>query len=116
MTTSASLAFAAAAAAVLASAAGPAFAQSRATRPPAEITVINARSVAVTTFEIATSGDNPRLVGKLARPLAAGQSAKLRLNRPTGCSFFVLARFEDDSENDSDGFNLCGETQIRLVD
>jgi hypothetical protein len=95
---------------------GPAVAQQRAQKPPGEITLINGRTVAVTAFEIATSGDNPRLVAKLAKPLGAGKSIKIKLNKPTGCSFFVLARFEDESENDSDGLNLCGEKQIRLTD
>ncbi|MGL4439952.1 MAG: hypothetical protein ACRCUE_11810 [Bosea sp. (in: a-proteobacteria)] len=95
----------------------PALAQAqRAQRPPAEITVINARTVAMTAFEIATTGEQPRLVGKLSAPLAPGKSAKLKLTRPTGCTFYVLARFEDESENDSDSANLCGEKQIRLTD
>ncbi len=106
--------FATAAIAALATAL-PAQAQ-RVQRAPGEITVINARAVALTAFEVATSGENPRLVGKISRPLAPGQSVKLKLNRPTGCSFFVLARFEDESENDAEGANLCGETQIRLTD
>jgi hypothetical protein len=111
-----SLSFAAAAL-VAATISLPAFAQAqRPQRPPAEITVINARSVALTAFEIATIGEQPRLVGKLNTPLAPGKSVKLKLNRPTGCSFYVLARFEDESENDSDGTNLCGERQIRLTD
>ncbi len=97
------------------SAAVPALAQ-RAQKAPAEITVINARTVALTAFEVATSGDNPRLVGKISRPIAPGQSVKIKLNKPTGCAFFILARFEDESENDSDGTNLCGEKQIRLTD
>ena len=63
----------------------PALAQ-RAQRPPAEITIVNARDVAVTSLEIATTGDNPRLVGRVTRALGPGQSVKLRLNRPTGCS------------------------------
>lgn len=95
----------------------PAHAQGqRAQRPPAEITVINARTVAMTAFEIATTGEQPRLVGKLSAPLAPGKSTKLKLTRATGCNFYVLARFEDDSENDSDSTNLCGEKQIRLTD
>lgn len=97
--------------------ASPVLAQAqRAQRPPAEITVINARTVAMTAFEIATTGEQPRLVGKLSAPLAPGKSVKLKLNRATGCNFYVLARFEDESENDSDSTNLCGEKQIRLTD
>ncbi len=93
----------------------PALAQ-RAPRPPAEITVINARQVPLTMLEIATTGDQPRLVGKLERPLAPGQQTRIRLTRPTGCSYFVLARFSDDSESEADGLNLCGEQQLRLTD
>jgi hypothetical protein len=96
-------------------AATPAFAQ-REPRPPAEITVINARQVPLTVLEIATTGDQPRLVGKLNRPLEPGQQVKLRLTRPAGCSYFVLARFGDDSESEADSLNLCGERQLRLTD
>ena len=105
----------AAAAAASAAIAGPALAQS-AQRPPAELIIINARSVTLTALEIATTGQQPRLVGKLAKPLAPGAQVRLRLTRPSGCTYFVLARFDDDSENDSDSTNLCGERQIRLTD
>jgi hypothetical protein len=87
-----------------------------AARAPAELTVINARTATLTAFEIATTGDQPRLVGKLTKPLAPGKSVKLKLNKPTGCSFFVLARFDDETDNDSESTNLCGEKQIRLTD
>jgi hypothetical protein len=103
------------AAAGLTLAAAPASAQ-RAPRPPAELTIINGRDVAVTMFEIASTGAQPRLVGKLSRPLAPGASVKLKLDKPTGCSFFVLARFQDESESESEGMNLCGEKQIRLTE
>jgi hypothetical protein len=85
-------------------------------RPPAELTIINGRDVAVTMFEIASTGAQPRLVGKLSKPLAPGASVKLKLNRPTGCNYFVLARFQDDSESESESMNLCGEKQIRLTE
>jgi hypothetical protein len=110
-------------AASLAIAASPLFgaavaqAQGRpAARAPAELTIVNARTATLTAFEIATTGDQPRLVGKLTKPLAPGKSVKLKLNRPTGCSFFVLARFDDETDNDSESANLCGEKQIRLTD
>jgi hypothetical protein len=92
----------------------PALAQQQ--RPPAEITIINARQVPLTMLEIATTGEQPRLVGKLERELAPGQQVRLRLTRPAGCSYFVLARFSDESESESDGLNLCGERQLRLTD
>ncbi len=93
----------------------PAQAQ-RAQRAPAELTIINGRGSALTAFEIATTGEQPRLVAKLSKPLAPGKSVKVKLSNPTGCAFFVLARFDDGSENDSDDLNLCGEKQIRLTE
>jgi hypothetical protein len=88
----------------------------RAARPPAQVTVTNARSVPLTAFEIATTGEQPRLVAKLAKPLAPGQSIALRLNRPAGCSYYVLAKFGDDVESDSEGMDLCADRVIRLTE
>lgn len=95
--------------------AGPAAAQ-RAARPPAQVTVTNARSVALTGFEIATTGEQPRLVAKLAKPLAPGKSATLKLNKPAGCSYYVLARFGDEVESDNEGMDLCLDKVIRLTE
>jgi hypothetical protein len=105
----------AAASAGLVLAAGAAQAQ-RAARPPAQVTVTNARAAPLTVFEIATTGEQPRLVAKLAKPLAPGQSIALRLNRPAGCSYYVLARFGDDVESDSEGMDLCADKVIRLTE
>ncbi len=92
----------------------PAFAQSA--KPPAQITVTNMRAVPLTLFEIATGGDQPRLVGKIAKPLAPGKSIAVKLNKPAGCSYFVLARFDDAVETDAEGMNLCKDNVIRLTE
>ncbi len=85
-------------------------------RPPSQITVSNARAAALTQLEIATTGDQPRLVAKLARPLAPGKSIALKLNRPAGCSYYVLARFDDAVEADSEGMDFCRDKVLRLTD
>jgi hypothetical protein len=85
-------------------------------RPPAQIKITNMRAAPLTTFEIATIGEQPRLVAKLAKPLAPGKSAEIKLNKPVGCSYFVLARFDDAAESDSDSMDLCKERVIRLTD
>lgn len=92
----------------------PALAQN--TRPPAQVTVTNARTVPLTLFEIATGGEQPRLVAKLQKPLEPGKSTTLRLNKPQGCTYFLLGRFADDVENDADGWDLCTNRTIRLTD
>lgn len=102
------------AAAVLALTALPAAAQSG--KPHAQITITNQRSVPLNSFEIATAGEQSRLVAKLAKPLAPGKSASLKLNKPQGCTYFVLAKFGDDSESDSDSMDLCRDRVIRLTE
>lgn len=94
--------------------AGPAAAQRA--KPPAQITIHNMRTTPLTTFEIATTGDQPRLVAKLAKPLAPGKSIALKLNKASGCSYYVLARFDDAVETDSEGMDLCRDKVIRLTD
>ena len=98
----------------LLSAALPAAAQRA--KPPAQITITNMRAAPLTVFEIATAGDQPRLVGKIAKPLAPGKSIAVKLNKPVGCSYFVLARFGDDVESDADSMDLCKDRVIRLTE
>ena len=93
----------------------PASAQ-RAPKPPGAITVSNARAAAITQFEIATMGEQPKLVGRLAKPLAPGKSIQLTLKGASGCSYFVLARFEDGSETEAEGVDICADKVVRLTD
>ena len=93
----------------------PALAQ-RAPKPPGAITLSNARAAAVTQFEIATMGDQPKLVGKLTKPLAPGKSMQLTLKGATGCSYFVIARFDDGSETEAEGVDICADKNVRLTD
>ena len=92
----------------------PAMAQGA--KPPAQITIKNMRTAPLTTFEIATGGDQPRLVGKIAKPLAPGKSVAVKLNKPAGCSYFVLAKFGDEVESDADAMDLCRDRVIRLTE
>lgn len=92
----------------------PALAQSA--RPPAQIKITNARTVPLNSLEITTSGEQPKLVARLARPLAPGKSATLKLNKPAGCSYYVLGKFSDEVESDNDGVDLCREKSLRLTD
>ena len=98
----------------LVSATLPAAAQTA--KPPAEIKITNMRAAPLTTFEIATGGDQPRLVGKIAKPLAPGKSIAVKLNKPAGCSYFVLAKFGDEVESDAEGMDLCKDKIIRLTE
>lgn len=93
----------------------PALAQ-RAPKPPGAITVTNARAAAITQFEIATMGEQPKLVGRLAKPLAPGKSMQLTLKGASGCSYFVIARFDDGSETEAEGVDICADKVVRLTD
>lgn len=92
----------------------PALAQSA--RPPAQVKITNARTVPLESLEITTTGEQPRLVAKLAKPLAPGKSISLKLNKPAGCTYYLLGKFSDDSESDNDGIDLCKERSLRLTE
>lgn len=94
----------------------PNLAIAQGTKPQANITVTNARTTMLTTFEIASTGDNPKLVAKIAKPLAPGQSVKLALKGAKGCDYYVLARFDDDSEAAAESMDLCREKVVRLTE
>ena len=105
--------------AVLAGAAlvfGAGLAMAQSAKPQASITLTNARATMLTVFEIASTGDNPKLVARITKPLAPGKSVKLALKGAKGCEYYVLARFDDDSEATSDGMDLCREKTIRLTE
>jgi hypothetical protein len=94
----------------------PSFAQARAPKPPAEITVTNARSDAMVGIVIQTTGEKPRIVGSIPKGLAAGKSAKLKLMKPVGCTYNVLARFADGTETEAEDIDLCADKTLRLTD
>ncbi|MCO5092699.1 hypothetical protein [Bosea sp. (in: a-proteobacteria)] len=92
----------------------PALAQGA--RPHPQITITNQRAVPLESLEIATTGEQSRLVAKLAKPLAPGKSTTLKLNKPQGCSYFILGKFADEAETDADGMDLCKDRVIRLTE
>ena len=92
----------------------PAIAQGA--KPHAQVTITNQRTAPLNSLEIATSGELSRLVAKLAKPLAPGKSVALKLNKPQGCSYFILAKFADEVESDSDSMDLCKDRVIRLTE
>lgn len=92
----------------------PALAQT--SRPPAQVKIVNARTVPLESLEITTTGEQARLVAKLAKPLAPGKSVMLKLNKPAGCSYYLLGKFSDEAESDNDGVDLCKDKTIRLTE
>jgi hypothetical protein len=91
-------------------------AAAQASKPHAQITITNQRSVPVDSLEIATTGEPSRLVATLGKPLAPGKSVALKLNKPQGCSYLVLAKFADDAESDPAPMDLCRDRVIRLTE
>lgn len=97
--------------------AGDALAQSRGpTRPPAQVTVINAGSLLLAGVEIATRTAEPQIVGELPEALAPGKTVRLRLKGQVGCDYSVRAVFEDGSESEPQTVNLCKDPVLRFVD
>ncbi len=95
---------------LLMAAAAPALAQSR---PPAQINLDNRRAATLTALTVADA--QGKVLGQLARPLAAGKKGVLRLGRAQGCELMVQARFDDEGEVD-ETVNLCREKVLRFTE
>lgn len=110
----------------LALAAGGALAAAkrRAPRPetPAAVTLENKRRIALQSFEIVMAGRASTgaasvaetVVGKLDKPLPAGETVSLPLEKPKGCLFEARWKFED--AEDVGAVDLCNDAHIVLVD
>lgn len=94
--------------------AGPALAQRAKT--PTSVTITNARTEALTALVIQTTEATPRVVGRIAKPLAGGKSQRVALSKPKGCTYNVLAQFADESEAEAEGLDLCKDPKIRLTE
>ena len=88
----------------------------KAGKPPAAVTVTNARTVELTGLVIQTAEDNPRVVANMTKALPAGKAVKLALKKPKGCAYNVLGQFADGSETEAEGLNLCKDGKIRLTE
>lgn len=97
------------------SAVSPALAQANvARRPPAAITLSNARSANLIEFALATA--EGKVVARITKPLAAGQKIKLTLQKGAACVLEVSATFDDESENAGGQVNVCKDANVRFVD
>ncbi len=91
----------------------PAAAQGK--KPVSQVTITNQRAVPLMALEIASAGEPPLLVAKLAKPLPPGKSVMLKLTKARGCAYAVLGRFDDEAETDSQ-IDLCKERVLRLTE
>ena len=76
----------------------------------------NKRLVSLLTFEIVMTakGKPETVIGKLDKPLAAGERASFSLTGAQGCMFEARWKFEDAA--DSGAVDLCSDAHIVLVD
>jgi hypothetical protein len=82
-------------------------------RPPGQMPIENRRAAMLTEATIADA--DGKVVGRLARPLAAGKKSAIRLQQARGCDFTVQAKFDDEGEID-ETVNLCREKVLRFVE
>ena len=83
-------------------------------KAPASIEIVNDRKVGLTMFEIMTEGAKAKSIAKLAKPIAAGEKARISLKAASGCSFLARWTFED--AGDESTVNLCNDPKIVLTD
>ncbi len=82
-------------------------------RLPAQMNIDNQRPAAMT--ELSITDAEGKVIGKIARPLAAGKKSVVKLAKAKGCEFAVQARFDDEGEVEAT-VNLCREKQLRFRD
>jgi hypothetical protein len=80
---------------------------------PSAIDISNQRTVELKSFTLSTTGAKPKVVGKLAKPLAAGARSSFKL-AAKGCEY--TARWEFEDAGDEGLVNLCNDPKIVLTD
>ena len=81
-------------------------------KAPAAVTIANARAAAATDVAIRIGEGTVTL----ARPLAPGARAALRLPKMSDCIVAVSAAFEDETVAEVEAFDVCREKTIRFTD
>ena len=81
---------------------------------PSVITVENKRTVTLKGLQISLTGGKGKVVGKLAKEVAGGKSARVALKGAKGCDYDVKWEFED--ATDESTADLCNDPRIVLTD
>ena len=81
-------------------------------KAPAAVTIANAGAAAATDVAIRIGEGTVTL----ARPLAPGARAALRLPKMSDCIVAVSAAFEDETVAEVEAFDVCREKTIRFTD
>jgi hypothetical protein len=83
-------------------------------KAPSLITVENKRSVTLKGLQISLPGGGGKVIGKLAKEVIAGKSARVALKGAKGCEYEVKWEFED--ATDESTADLCNDPRVVLTD
>ena len=81
---------------------------------PSVITIENKRTVTLKGLQISLAGGQKKVVGKLAKEVGGGKSARVALKGAKGCEYDVKWEFED--ATDESTADLCNDPRIVLTD
>ncbi len=81
-------------------------------KPASALIITNARAVPAANVAVRVGQGAVRL----ARPLAPGAKATLKLPKMTDCIVSIFAMFEDESVVDVEEFDICREKTVRFTD
>ena len=81
-------------------------------KAPGAVEVFNKRAVSLNAFVL--TNEAGKTVGKLAKPVAAGKKASVKIAAGKGCAY--LARWEFEDAGDEAQVNLCNDPKIVLTD
>jgi hypothetical protein len=83
-------------------------------KAPSAIKVENKRTIALKSLQISLPGDKGKVVGKLAKEVAGGKSARVALKGAKGCEYQIKWVFEDTTDEST--ADLCNDPKIVLTD
>jgi pyruvate/2-oxoglutarate dehydrogenase complex dihydrolipoamide acyltransferase (E2) component len=81
---------------------------------PSIITVENKRTVTLKGLQIALPGGGGKVIGKLAKEIIGGKTARVALKGAKGCEYDVKWEFEDAADEST--ADLCNDPRIVLTD
>lgn len=98
----------------------PGFAAAQAGKPKAKsatsLTLTNKRAVPLVAFEVSQGGENGKVVARLSKPLAPGKKLVLPLKGGKGCVYDLRGAFADDSEVETENYDICRGGPVNLTE
>jgi hypothetical protein len=102
--------------AALSLSAGYAMAQAGKAKSATSLTLTNKRSVPLIAFEVSQGGEGGKIVARLNKPLAPGKKLVMPFKGGKGCVYDLRGAFADDSEVETENYDICRGGPVNLTE